>query len=1054
MREVVVLVENLTDETFQLHDSLTDGNVDGGVPLTFVRSAKLTWRVPDDSVSAAVEYVTRGSGTCLTILVHLPKGGPRWAGKLAQGTPRFFGRIRPTRGDLKQLLSTAGGDFKQLLAGAPVAESGSGKACEWMVLRKDTDGMEIRFRALPDDFGDPTLARKLTFPLEGTEEGTRDDTEVNRLLACRRVQEILHEESVALKTKADEDGVDVERLRKLPEDARFSLLLAVLAALLRRRRFASRWTEGTKSSEEAVHNFTTLLTTHTEEVYRAWVRVVGFEDERTQVQISRMAQTHLGPANELEPPDAHILCAQFNRAVNVHDSAASWSLSRTLQLGPETKIVGLGVPLLDPDLTCSLTDIVEGLNQGRLLCDGDCCLALSDCSWVLFYRGRVTDVFARFTQELATPQPLPDLLSFVTDGIEEVVGAVEGVPVVAVDLSEPESVAKATANGAEEERPTVSGAEEDTLTVAVDVSEGVPAASGTKEETPTVSSAQEETPTIAVDVSDSETMIKAVLSVHSAPGMDVALAQVPRSWLVARDFLALILGCGGGYDARSRAALFELAGWLGVSPRLMALWEAEIGAALFDALESEAVLRKHQAKRNNWHRGKVAAAAVGGGVLLAVTGGLAAPAIAGGITAVGGMATTAGAAVGLAHTGVLVGSAIVGVGAALTSLGTTGAAVLFGATGVGLMGWKLSRRWGDLEEFSFVPVLPGQARTEFAVTLADPGNISRLDEKLGVGVLAEEQVMTDTFGGSVVVFRGSRLTERKTTRLATSAAQTREVAVSYHFERYVDRVQRAVHLAIFVCGSAKEESDYTRPWTEASVFLPSSGLAALRWEPQQLRQLNDLISQMIKSQVASNAASFWFKSVAVTAGSTAVMSVAWPIWIISSMVNLDNAWLVCIERARMAGTCLAHVLADRHAVGKRPVTLMGHALGARLLFYCLLELYNMGELHVVSDVFLLGTPVQTSPEKWRKLRSVVAGRLVNAYNSSDWLLAFLYRYLEWGVSVAGLSDVRVPGVENIDLRGLGISGLNDYVNHMPKIFAKLRVGAWCAPIIPRESDSS
>lgn len=65
------------------------------------------------------------------------------------------------------------------------------------------------------------------------------------------------------------------------------------------------------------------------------------------------------------------------------------------------------------------------------------------------------------------------------------------------------------------------------------------------------------------------------------------------------------------------------------------------------------------------------------------------------------------------------------------------------------------------------------------------------------------------------------------------------------------------------------------------------------------------------------------------------MTVAWPVWIVSSMANLDNAWLVAVERARMGGQCLAHVLADRQTVGQRPVTLIGHSMGARLLVYCL-----------------------------------------------------------------------------------------------------------------------
>ncbi|CAE7193364.1 unnamed protein product [Symbiodinium microadriaticum] len=147
-------------------------------------------------------------------------------------------------------------------------------------------------------------------------------------------------------------------------------------------------------------------------------------------------------------------------------------------------------------------------------------------------------------------------------------------------------------------------------------------------------------------------------------------------------------------------------------------------------------------------------------------------------------------------------------------------------------------------------------------------------------------------------------------------------------------------------------------------------------------------------------------------------------------------------------------------------------MGARLLVYCLCELYHMGEFHAVDDVVLLGAPVTTEARKWQKVRAVASGRVVNGYLGKDWVLAFLYRYLEsdpevmshrqtpcnfsecliggrgrllncnWATPTERKHAERAKGTSgrNVNLDGLGIQGHHDYPNHIADILAKLRVG--------------
>ena len=71
---------------------------------------------------------------------------------------------------------------------------------------------------------------------------------------------------------------------------------------------------------------------------------------------------------------------------------------------------------------------------------------------------------------------------------------------------------------------------------------------------------------------------------------------------------------------------------------------------------------------------------------------------------------------------------------------------------------------------------------------------------------------------------------------------------------------------------------------------------------------------------------------------------------------IDNPWSNALDRARAAGLVLADILIQRH-LGVRPISLIGFSLGARVIFYALVELARQKAFGIVQDVFLLGSPV-------------------------------------------------------------------------------------------------
>lgn len=100
------------------------------------------------------------------------------------------------------------------------------------------------------------------------------------------------------------------------------------------------------------------------------------------------------------------------------------------------------------------------------------------------------------------------------------------------------------------------------------------------------------------------------------------------------------------------------------------------------------------------------------------------------------------------------------------------------------------------------------------------------------------------------------------------------------------------------------------------------------------------------------------------------------------------------------------------------VALVGFSMGARVIFSALLELHRRKAFHLVSDVVLMGGPISADQSRWLRAREVVSGRLINVYSRQDWFLAFMFRYMEWGVTVAGVSPVNAGGTENFDVTGL------------------------------------
>lgn len=205
------------------------------------------------------------------------------------------------------------------------------------------------------------------------------------------------------------------------------------------------------------------------------------------------------------------------------------------------------------------------------------------------------------------------------------------------------------------------------------------------------------------------------------------------------------------------------------------------------------------------------------------------------------------------------------------------------------------------------------------------------------------------------------------------------------------------------------------------------------WEPEMMQEMGDAIYLLWNETIVQGLQ----QVLAATIAGGLVGALAWPLWLTKLGYFIDNPWSNALDRAHACGLILADVL-SRRQLGVRPITLVGFSLGARAIFYCLVELAQKKKFGIVQNVYLMGAPVTASDKTWKEARAVVAGRFVNAFSRTDWILGYLFRATTGGLrSIAGLHPVeRVPEVENIDVTQT-VPGHLQYRAFMPLVLDEL-----------------
>ncbi|XP_060707982.1 transmembrane and coiled-coil domain-containing protein 4 isoform X1 [Hemiscyllium ocellatum] len=400
--------------------------------------------------------------------------------------------------------------------------------------------------------------------------------------------------------------------------------------------------------------------------------------------------------------------------------------------------------------------------------------------------------------------------------------------------------------------------------------------------------------------------------------------------LITQDLVSFSLK-DGYYDARARVLICHITWLLRISFEELEIFEESLvksleGCTETESKELELSRKKKDRKRKLKRYFLIGLATVGGGTVIGLTGGLAAPFVAAGAAAIVGTA-------GAAALGSTAGIAIM--------------ASLFGAAGAGLTGYKMKKRVGAIEEFEFLPLTDGN---QLHITIAVTG-----------------WLCTGKYGS------------------------------------------------------------FEAPWRS---LLQSKEQYCLAWESKYLMELGNALESLLNGLVNIVAQ----EALKYTVLSGIVTALSWPASLLTVANVIDNPWGVCLNRSAEVGKHLAQVLLNRQQ-GKRPVTLVGFSLGARVIYFCLRELVQEKDsAGIIEDVVLLGAPVEGGAKHWKPLTKVVAGKIINGYCRGDWLLNFVYRSSSVQLNVAGLQPIAMDDRKmiNVDLSSI-VNGHLDYMKQMDTI---------------------
>lgn len=237
---------------------------------------------------------------------------------------------------------------------------------------------------------------------------------------------------------------------------------------------------------------------------------------------------------------------------------------------------------------------------------------------------------------------------------------------------------------------------------------------------------------------------------------------------------------------------------------------------------------------------------------------------------------------------------------------------------------------------------------------------------------------------------------------------------------------------ICIDGFLTEKGEKADSWLEPiTKIYPENTIYVVRWESKRLLDIGKLCDFEIKKGVGFRAV----KTLALRASKKAATKLS-PLSAAFTAVNIaTNPWSVARIKALQTGALLADIIART----EKKHILVGHSLGARVIYSCLAALKTK-EQQYIQDVHLLGGAVNNSisendeiPTNWFNIHKAVSGNIFNYFSQNDDVLKYMYPVGEFFQGEAiGRNKIDSSFIKNIDVSNR-ISGHSKYKECLAKV---------------------